>query len=261
MRIYFDLNDDARKALIDNKDWNGYLKCKIIKDKEKQTNLFESKAITKTTYNKEDICKDISSLIEMWNSLAISYKVDDGRNNEIEFPIPEKDMKIIENVVASLGIDIIQEKLNVYKIAIDNDDHVRSGRNMAYGNFISFMKAIKKQGKRWFEGNLVPEIEDEYPKYTYYVANAYASQFLGRQEYNLVNPSVEYKKFKKCGLLCKKVSEKMGCKFYQVVERLFKCLLKHYEMNDIIPGHLCSSRTWKLLFPKYLKNLYGENKE
>ena len=96
---------------------------------------------------------------------------------------------------------------------------------------------------------------DMFPEITQELTKQYTKTFLSGREVDW--PAQDKEKFIKAASLVVKFAKEGKLIQTNVPGYLMRCLFTNYteEEKAVVPGHLCTSRTWDVLMPQYLRDL------
>ncbi len=247
-----------------------------VQKPEDREDAIRKSAKEKARKDKYTLSKDDFILINKWNSNPLvcdkSEQDDiDGKNMPITQKEINRNSPIIKKAIRVLTVDILTTQMDKYFAQCDRGEHIWNGRNHAFRTLLGFLHRMidtKRPGKEktwWMLQRSIEEtpIKDPNEVLTQGVADAYARAFLGKKRYILVNPSRDYRHFAivaKNLVKEKRFPEDKALKiFIEAVRAGYNSLVS--EGKPIMPGHLSSMTTWKIVFPQYIAQMLGGNGE
>lgn len=247
MKVTLDFPDEAKEAVLAGEAWEGA--CLVTVVPPKATKTRKAAPLPKLT-------SDEQKIVDAWNKhpyLEVAAK--ESRNNKISDYMCKKNKPVLEKALEVMGIDELLFHVQTYLTACENQEHIHQGKNKGYDNILGLVKRLLVQAKDgktiWWQREIARAFDDPNPELTKYIADRYASVYLSRDTFGLVNPSPEYKKFMQASANITKVLTKTSMNKRRLCDYLFACMKHNYD--TIIPGHLGSDNTWKILLPKYIK--------
>jgi len=207
---------------------------------------------------------EVQRLLDAWNcSEYVLAHPNEGRNKPILDDNVKSHLPIIDRAIKSFGIESIIILIDEYFEACSRGEHLYNGRNRGYSHLGGFLrKLVTVKGNRrklWWAGGHA-SIQDDHPKLTKQVANAYAKKFLGRSSYGLKNPSNEYREFASTADWIEIMAPKTSLKPTTLLRYLLDCVEQeaHARGRTVTPAWLNSELTWKNALPQYIKRILGD---
>ena len=272
------LPDDALAAIDARAEWVGQVKATIgpgstvfspdslrITFPAVRRNVAAAKVIKATRAKEVHVLSKLERLIiDAWNDSEFirEHAAQETRNNPIKSREVQAILLLLRRLLKETGAARILEWMGQYFDSCLKQKHIWQDHNHGYNHLGGFLRAIlrfSKDGKplNWMKEQAGP-IHDPQADLTMKLANAYAVKWLGRQAFGLVNPSVEYSRFLAAsGRLAEFIRANQWPE-----DRAVGCLLEAVGANWGLGGSppvgaLSSENTWKIVFPAYLKALYG----
>ena len=272
------LPDDALAAIEAQAEWVGQARVSVSPESTVfspdslritfpavRRNVATVKAIKATRAKEAHILSKLERLIvDAWNDSEFirDHAAQETRNNPIKSREVQTILLLLRRLLKETGAARILELMGQYFDSCLKQEHIWQDRNHGYNHLGGFLRAIlrfSKDGKSlsWMKEQVGP-IHDPQADLTRRLADAYAVKWLGRQTFGLVNPSVEYSRFLAAsGRLAEFIRANQWPE-----DRAIGCLLEavgaNWNMGGSPPvGALGSENTWKIVFPAYLKALYG----
>ena len=256
MDLNIQLTEEAKKAILAGKAWSG--RC-VVKLEPSIIKAEIGKTLQRKQRQKFFGNPDVKEIIDHWNNHPYLKKgVDENRNK----PVTDVKTSSLYNTI-SLELKKNRKKLlknyiDTYFESCERGRHIWNGKNVGYKSLDGFIRHLhthpQDKCRSWWNKDGQIEVRDDDIERTKKIANKYAKIFLGRNNFGLTNSSNSYSKFMTCGKKLDKTAAGFGISLDTALEYLIKCMQQQYD-TDVLPGHLSSELTWKVLFPKYLKNL------
>ncbi len=229
---------------------------------------------------KQDIVRgfpDERNIIRAWNRskyILTNQKmgVEESRNLPLEQKHFRETTLLIRRLLKKFSKEHILKKISNYFSCCSTGNHIIKGKNCGYSDLRGLLRKLNASTRferLWFESSeedikeLLIDIHTPLHKTMVWIANAYAKEFLGREEFDFSTADTQSTNALKDSAdnLMKFIEDyrKNGVSLNKrdVLQYLLEALDANYRAQGrmVYPSHLGNSTTWSILLPQYLKEL------
>ena len=279
MRLTVNLPQKAVKAIEDNANWAGPADVKV----EPTAGTFAPDILAvscPTKAAKARTRKDAKSsrqatlytpgpserlVVDAWNDSEFirEHAAGEARNNVLPRAEVHKHLAKLRKAIKDVGLEPLMNLMADYFDCCLAREHLWDGKNHGYSHLGGFVSAVLRwhQDRRkalWWMRRKAGPVQDDNAELTKRLADAYAERFLGRKEFGLVNPSAEYGRFAAGAAGLAEFRKSNSWPEDKAVGHLLDALADSWGLGGCPPpGALASDRTWRVVFPAFIKALYG----
>jgi hypothetical protein len=205
-------------------------------------------------------------ILEAWNDSEFirDYAANESRNNPVPTREVSKMLPLLRRVVKEVGPEKVLDLMSKYFDCCLRREHIWDDRNHGYAHLGGFLRAVlnyvrDKKPAYWMEKKETAPMKDANTAVTVLLADAYAKRFLGRREFGLANPSQDYARFSAASARVAEFKRRNPAwEEARIIGSLLDAVAGAWGLGGSPPpGSMASDRTWKVVFPAYLKSLSG----
>ena len=250
MELHIKPNEADRAAL-----------AKAVMDGERVSIIIlPGKQKAETSADASPLPDDVRQLVAEWNgSDFIRYEaVDESRNNRITSGEALQHLSTLKRALKEIGMVPLLKTMSGYFEACREGCHLVDGCNRGYSHLAGFVRyALKNPGRKpWWKKAAPEPYEDEHPKLTVKIADAYARKFLRRRAYGLKNPSSVYERFLRAAHWVELKAAGWKMNENKVIRLLMDTVAERYP-NSVSPGNLSSEIVWEDYIPQNRSRMTG----